>query len=166
MGGPIIKNKTFYFIGFEKQEYIIGLSGLATEPSTAWVTDALALLNAHGVAVSPISQNMLGLFPEHQHIAGTVAVEHRWSCRHHQQFLQLVAIDRVQLQRDCQDRSQLQREEPSIGAVVCGAGQPDGAAGNEHGAGDSELEFPYYFEKAPIHVQNYSVVLNSVFQRE
>src|SRR5438309_7286426 len=37
LGGPIKKNKTFYFLGFEKQQYIIGLSGLATEPSDAWI---------------------------------------------------------------------------------------------------------------------------------
>src|SRR5882724_5757183 len=31
VGGPIFKNKTFYFVGYEKQQYFIGLSGLATE---------------------------------------------------------------------------------------------------------------------------------------
>src|SRR2546425_562505 len=40
VGGPIIKNKTFYLVSFEKQQYIIGLSGLATEPSTAWIAKA------------------------------------------------------------------------------------------------------------------------------
>ena len=36
-GGPIIKDKTFLFIGFERQDYIFGLSGPSTEPSTACV---------------------------------------------------------------------------------------------------------------------------------
>src|SRR6516164_2726244 len=39
-GGPIIKNKTFAFLSYEKQDYVIGLSGLATEPSAAWVGKA------------------------------------------------------------------------------------------------------------------------------
>src|SRR5438445_6842647 len=33
VGGPIFKDKTFFFVTFEKQNYVIGLSGLATEPS-------------------------------------------------------------------------------------------------------------------------------------
>src|SRR6184192_1390707 len=33
VGGPIVKDKTFYFLGFERQNYIVGLSGVATEPS-------------------------------------------------------------------------------------------------------------------------------------
>src|SRR5882724_1303800 len=48
LGGPIFKNKTFYFISYEKQQYIIGLSGLATEPSDAWIAAATDLLNNPG----------------------------------------------------------------------------------------------------------------------
>jgi hypothetical protein len=72
--GPIIKEKWFYFVSYEKQQYIIGLSGLATEPSTAWITLATHLLsntdpttgaaNAFGtyapVTPSGVSANLLG----------------------------------------------------------------------------------------------------------
>src|SRR5437660_6407623 len=44
VGGPIIKDRTFFFLGFEKQNYIFGLTGLATEPSDAWVANARAKL--------------------------------------------------------------------------------------------------------------------------
>jgi len=62
VGGPIVKNKAFFFLGFEKQDYIIGLSGIATEPSTAWQTAALALLQNNGNkygAYAPITPNSL-----------------------------------------------------------------------------------------------------------
>src|SRR5207245_1950007 len=44
-GGPIIKNKTFAFASYEKNDFVFGLSGIATEPSDAWVTLATDLLN-------------------------------------------------------------------------------------------------------------------------
>ena len=44
-GGPFIKNKLFSFVSYEKQQYIIGLSGVATEPSDAWIGLAADVLN-------------------------------------------------------------------------------------------------------------------------
>jgi carboxypeptidase family protein len=60
VGGPIIKDRTFYFVAFEKQNYIIGLSGLATEPSDAWINKALGVLTADGVPESTLSANLIG----------------------------------------------------------------------------------------------------------
>src|SRR6266436_3009239 len=48
VGGPVAKNKLFYFVSYEKEQYIIGLSGVATEPSDAWVALAADLLNNPG----------------------------------------------------------------------------------------------------------------------
>src|SRR5215467_1668573 len=68
VGGPIVKDKAFYFLTFEKQQYVIGLSGLDTEPSDAWITTAKDLLNNPGnkygtyapVTASSLSQNLIG----------------------------------------------------------------------------------------------------------
>src|ERR1035438_6476468 len=59
LGGPIFKDKTFWFITFEKQKYTIGLSGLNTEPSTAYQNAALAVLAANGATESSISQHLM-----------------------------------------------------------------------------------------------------------
>lgn len=50
IGGPILKNRMFYFLNYERQQYILGQgSSPQTEPSTAYVNKALALLAAGGV---------------------------------------------------------------------------------------------------------------------
>jgi len=59
IGGPIIKNKLFWFVGFEYQTYKLGLTGLSTEPSIAWVNQATALMSQYGVAVNPLSSTIL-----------------------------------------------------------------------------------------------------------
>ncbi len=58
-GGPIRRNKTFIFIGFEKEWFDIGAASTGTEPSTAYQTDALSVLSAYGVTENAVSSNLL-----------------------------------------------------------------------------------------------------------
>ncbi|HEY4051706.1 MAG TPA: carboxypeptidase-like regulatory domain-containing protein, partial [Acidobacteriaceae bacterium] len=59
LGGPILKDRLFFFTNFEKQRFSIGLPGEGTEPSTAYQTLALQLMNSYGVSQSSISQKLL-----------------------------------------------------------------------------------------------------------
>jgi len=45
VGGPVLKDRLFYFLTFEKQRFSIGLPGKATEPSAAYQALALDVLN-------------------------------------------------------------------------------------------------------------------------
>jgi Carboxypeptidase regulatory-like domain len=62
-GGPIIRNKTFFFFAGEGQQAISDNSILTTEPSNAWVTEAEGVLTRYNVPVNPVSLNLLTIFP-------------------------------------------------------------------------------------------------------
>ncbi len=154
IGGPIIKDKTFYFLTFEKQRYVISVSGLATEPSLAYQNAALGLLSADGVPESPVSANLIStLWPSTinsgalstQNFFGTdpsigysyngnLKLDHNFSDKHH---LMLRAFN--------------------------GQGDQIAPLGASAALATASSNLSYYFEKAPIHLQNYSAVLNSVF---
>ena len=64
VGGPIFKDRTFFFLSFERQSFDIGIPTLVTEPSQAYQQAALAVLTQYNVPVNPVSENLLaGLWP-------------------------------------------------------------------------------------------------------
>jgi hypothetical protein len=63
LGGPIVRNKTFFFSTIEAQKLTAGNSTLTTIPSNAWVANATALLNQFSVPVNVVSPNLLSLWP-------------------------------------------------------------------------------------------------------
>jgi hypothetical protein len=155
VGGPIIKNRTFFFVGFEKQDYIFGLTGKSTEPSTAWVSQAQAALTKYGIPQSALSTTLLSnLWPTatiaglpgtlNNYFAtvpatgysynGVVKLDHNFNDKHHLSFHYFAG-----------QGSQTQPPGASLALATASSNLGD------------------YFEVAPIHVQNYSLVLNSSF---
>ena len=62
-GGPIIKNKLFFFTTLEGQKAIANLSLRSTHPSTAWVNQAKDVLAKYCVPTSTVATNLLGFWP-------------------------------------------------------------------------------------------------------
>jgi len=75
VGGPIKKDKIFYYVGFERQTYTAGNSFTASLPTTFDLTaaglpngpkysipDAEAALALHGIPLSPLSAKLLPLY--------------------------------------------------------------------------------------------------------
>lgn len=54
LGGPIIRNRTFFFINYEKQSYVIADPQRGTVPSNAWLDVAKSILQKYSVPVNPV----------------------------------------------------------------------------------------------------------------
>ena len=163
LGGPIVKDKAFWFVAFEKQKYTIALSGLNTEPSVPYQNAALALINADlgkvgpGGALdsgpNPISTKLMAnLWPSlinnlpaqpSNYFAtnpstgysynGVVKVDYNFNEKHH-----------------------------LSARWFGGQGSQTAPLGGSAALATASSNLPFYFEHAPIHVYNYAVTLNSV----
>ncbi len=59
VGGPIWKDKTFFFLSGEHQWFDIGAGGRATEPTAAYQQTALQILAQYGMTENPVANNLL-----------------------------------------------------------------------------------------------------------
>ncbi len=144
VGGPIVKNKTFFFLTGEVQLAVAGLSILDTTPSPAWVAAAQSVLNKYSVPVNSVALGLLGAFPSsvltgpataNNYLAtglntynsynGIAKIDHRFSDKH------TLAVRYL------------------------------GGTGTQ--TADVGSNIKDYFQTAPMHVHNFSVVENDIW---
>src|SRR5271165_3701637 len=153
IGGPIIKNKLFWFAGFEYQTYKLGLTGLSTEPSVAWANQAVALMNQYGVAVNPLSQTLLQtLWPSS--IRNLPATLNNYFATVPGTGYSYNGVDKIDW--TINDKNTLS------GRWFIGQGSQTQPPGASLALATASSNLGYYFEVAPLHVQNYNIVWNSV----
>jgi hypothetical protein len=165
VGGPVVKNKLFYFLSYEKQQYIIGLSGVATEPSDAWVGLAADILANPGgkygsyapVAPSTLSQNLIGAngFWPRSLIGGLAATNNN--------FFSPVASTGYSYNGVGKVDYQINDKHHLYVRFFGGQGSQTAPLGGSPALGTASSNLKDYFEVAPLHVFNESAVLNSTF---
>src|SRR5271154_2258538 len=153
VGGPILKDRLFYFITFEKQRFTIGLPGLATEPSAAYQAEALAELAKFGVAENPVSANLLtNLWPSYA--LNGPAAPNNYSSPDPEYGYSYNGLAKVDFKIN--DKNNI-----SFHYFIGQGNQVAPVGGSALAEAASELK--YYYEVAPIHVSNYALAWNSTF---
>ena len=160
LGGPIWHDHTFFFLTYEEQKFVIGASNKVTEPSPAYVTEALALLangtnpntqKSYGayapIAASQVSQAVLNTMWDPSVIANLPGTPNNYSSSAPQSGYSHNIV--AKLDHTFSEKSHLSAR------WYFGQGYAD--------APDCIFEcsyLPEYFQDVPSHIQNYDVVWN------
>src|SRR5271165_132587 len=63
LGGPIVKDKTFFYLDYEGQRENVGVVSLACVPTQAFIQQATANVTTAGGVVSPVGSALLNFWP-------------------------------------------------------------------------------------------------------
>jgi hypothetical protein len=153
LGGPLIKDKLFFFVGYEYQTYKFGLTGLSTEPSAAWAQQAVNLMNSYGVPVNPLSRTLLTtLWPNS--IVGLPATLNNYFSTSDGTGYSNNGVAKVDWNINSNNTLSFR--------WFGGQGSQTQPPGFSLALATASSNLGYYFEVAPLHVQNYSLIWNRV----
>ena len=144
LGGPLQRDKTFFFTTYEHQSFEIGNQALSTMPSAAYQALAMQLLQQYSVPVNAVSRSLLSSLWPADTLSGAAAANNYFNptpqTGYSHNFL-------VKLDHSLNNNHRL-----SFRAFF-GQGSQTAPVGSL---------ISYYFQVGPIRVQNYSAVHNAI----
>ena len=144
LGGPVVQNKTFYFINGEAQLSIANNAILDTIPSGAWVSNARGVLAQYGVPVNPVSLNLLTIWPAAIRVGPATSNNYASNGRNeYNSFNGIVKIDH------------------SFNTAHSISARYFGGTGTQ--TADVGSHIRDFFQVVPSHMHNVSIVENSIF---
>jgi len=144
-GFPVIKDRTFLFLSFEEQKFVIGNQSLSTEPSLNYQAAARSLLKQYGVPENSVSDNLLNSIWPAASLTGPAAPSNYFDPVPETGFSHngLVKFD-----HSFNNNNRLSFR------YFVGQGTQIAPVGSR---------IPYYYQVGPMHVQNYSLTYNRTF---
>ncbi len=144
LGGPIWRNKAFFFLTYEQQVFVAGNTAVGTTPSAAWLNEAIPVIQRDGYAVNPVSLNLLNTLWPANSLTGP-ATQNNYFSRANNTSNSYNGIGKI-------DYIFNERNNIAFRAFI-GTGSQTEYVGSV---------IPYYYQTAPSRMQNYSLVYNSV----
>ncbi len=144
VGGPIWRNKAFFFTTYEQQVYVAGNTAVGTTPSAAWVSTAVPVIQRDGFTVNPVSLNLLNTLWPANSLTGPATQANFFSRANNtsNSYNGIAKIDYIF------------NEKNNIAIRwFGGTGQQTEYIGSA---------IPYYFQTAPSRMHNFSLVYNTV----
>lgn len=145
LGGPIFKNRTFYFLTFEGQRATAANSLRTTALSDAWAARGRAILAQFNVPVSEVSNRLLSLYPSY--VKGLPATVNNLVSTDENDYISDNGIAKIDHKFNDSHNISLRYF---------------GGTGDQT-AYDGGSFFRPYFQVAPSRMHNYSLVQNSIF---
>lgn len=145
VGGPIVKNKTFYFLTGEYQIADASNATAVTTLSPAWIAQGQTVLSAFGIAQNPVTAKLVNFWPDRVRTGG--AVVNNFFSQDPNTYNSYNGIAKI-------DHSFNSANSLSVRYY--------GGTGTQKAVVDSLAPFQEYFQVAPSHMHNVAVALTSV----
>jgi outer membrane receptor protein involved in Fe transport len=145
VGGPIIRNKLFYFATGEAQKAIAAVSQLATHPSDAWVAQAREVMDRYSIPVNSAMANVRSFWPSRAN--NLPATANNFLASDNNDYDSYNGI--VKLDYNLNDRNNI-------------SGRYFGGTGAQTALVNANSPYREYFQVAPSRMHNVSIVMNNV----